>query len=197
MAILPVTILGTPVLHRRAAAIETIDDSVRQLVADMLETMDAARGVGLAAPQVGVGLRIFTWNLGNADGIPERGYVINPYLVASKPPVGDPDPDEEAEGCLSVPGEHFPLRRGETAVLTGIDLDGTELRYEATGWFARMLQHEYDHLAGILYVDRLQGKWARRAKKVVKAHGWPTGGSTWMPGVDPDPFGHDDDPENL
>ena len=145
----------------------------------------------MAAPQIGVGLRIFTWQLANDDGIPERGVVINPYLTSAKPPVGDPDPHDEVEGCLSVPGESFPLRRGESASLVGQDLDGNEIRYEATGWFARMLQHEYDHLNGFLYVDRLTGQWARKA---VKANGWGEPGISWTPGVDGDPFGHDDDP---
>lgn len=193
MTIRPVVITGEPVLHRRAEPVDVIDDGVRTLVADMFETMDAARGVGLAAPQIGVGLRIFTWQLGNEDGIPPRGVVINPYVVAAKPVVGEPDPHDEVEGCLSVPGESFPLRRGTTAVLTGQDIDGHELRYEATGWFARMIQHEYDHLNGFLYVDRLEGKWARKAKKAVRANGWGAPGQSWMPGEDRDPFGHDDD----
>jgi peptide deformylase len=192
MTVRPVVITGDPVLHTRARPVEVIDDAVRDLVADMFETMDAARGVGLAAPQIGVGLRIFTWAMRNDDGIPPRGVVINPYVVASKPPAGDPDPHEESEGCLSVPGESFPLRRGERATLTGQDLDGSEIHHEATGWFARMLQHEYDHLNGFLYVDRLSGKWARRARKAVTANGWGTPGLTWMPGSDRDPFGHDD-----
>ncbi len=169
MAIRPVVITGEPVLHQRAQPVEVIDDGIRELVADMYDTMDAARGVGLAAPQVGVGLRIFTWQLTNDDGIPPRGVVINPYLTSAKPVVGDPDPHEEVEGCLSVPGESFPLRRGEAATLTGLALDGSEIRYEATGWFARMLQHEYDHLNGFLYVDRLTAKWSRKARKAVKA----------------------------
>ncbi len=197
MTIRPVVITGEPVLHRRAAPVEVIDDGIRELVADMFETMDAARGVGLAAPQVGVGLRIFTWQLANDDGIPPRGVVINPYLVPAKPLPGDPDPNDEVEGCLSVPGESYPLRRGESAVLTGQGLDGAELHLEATGWFARMLQHEYDHLNGFLYVDRLTGKWARRARKTVKANGWGTPGLTWMPGEDRDPFGHDDETPDL
>ena len=92
MAIRPVVIAGEPVLHERARAVEVIDDEVRELVRDMFETMDAARGVGLAAPQVGVGLRIFTWQLANEDGIPSRGVVVNPYLTSSKPVVGDPVP---------------------------------------------------------------------------------------------------------
>ena len=193
MAIRPVVITGEPVLHERARAVEVIDDEVRVLVGDMFETMDAARGVGLAAPQVGVGLRIFTWQLANENGIPPRGVVLNPYVTSSKPVVGDPDPHDEVEGCLSVPGESFPLRRGERSTLTGVDLEGTDVRYEATGWFARMLQHEYDHLNGFLYVDRLTGKWARRARKTVKANGWGVPGQSWMPGVDRDPFGSDDD----
>ncbi|KGN42106.1 peptide deformylase [Knoellia aerolata] len=195
MTIRPITITGEPVLHRRAEPVEVIDDGIRELVADMFETMDAARGVGLAAPQVGVGLRIFTWQMDNHDGIPVRGVVINPFVSAAKPVVGDPSPQDESEGCLSVPGESFPLRRGESATLTGLDLDGNEVSYAATGWFARMFQHEYDHLNGFLYVDRLQGKWARKAKKAVKAQGWGTPGLTWMPGVDRDPFGHDDEDE--
>ena len=192
MSIRPVVITGDPVLHQRAAAVPVIDDQIRALVADMFETMDASHGVGLAAPQIGVGLRIFTWQMTNQDGIPPRGVVINPYVTSTRPPDGDPDPHEEAEGCLSVPGESFPLRRGERATLHGTGLDGEELAYEATGWFARMFQHEYDHLNGFLYVDRLSGRWARKARKAVKAHGWGVPGLTWMPGVDPDPVGHDD-----
>lgn len=191
-AIRPVVITGEPVLHRRAAPVEVIDDEIRGLVEDMFLTMDAARGVGLAAPQIGVGLRIFTWAMNNDDGIPPRGVVLNPYVAASKPVAGEPDPREETEGCLSVPGESFPLRRGLSATLTGLDLAGNEIRYAATGWFARMLQHEYDHLNGFLYVDRLASRWARKAKRAIKEHGWGVPGLTWMPGTDKDPFGHDD-----
>jgi peptide deformylase len=192
MTVRPIVITGEPVLHRRAEPVEVIDDEIRELVADMFETMDEANGVGLAAPQIGVGLRIFTWNMRNEDGVPARGVIINPYVKASKPADGSPDPREESEGCLSVPGESFPLRRGERAEVTGLDLDGTELAFSATGWFARCMQHEYDHLNGFLYVDRLEGRWARKAKKTVKRNGWGGPGHTWLPGVDPDPFGHDD-----
>lgn len=193
MAIRPIVITGEPVLHRRAEPVETIDAEIRELVEDMFETMDASNGVGLAAPQIGVGLRIFTWNMRNDDGVPARGVIINPYVKASKAPEGSPDPHEESEGCLSVPGESFPLRRGERAEVTGQDLEGNELAFTATGWFARCMQHEYDHLNGFLYVDRLDGRWARKAKKAVKSHGWGVPGHSWMPGVDRDPFGHDDE----
>jgi peptide deformylase len=191
MAVRPIVITGEPVLHRRAEPVEVIDDEIRELVTDMFETMDVANGVGLAAPQIGVPLRIFTWQMDNNDDVPARGVIINPYVVASKPVVGEPDPAEESEGCLSVPGESFPLRRGTQAHVTGLDLEGNELEFDATGWFARCMQHEYDHLNGFLYVDRLGDRWSKKARKTIKRNGWGKPGHTWMPGVDEDPFGHD------
>jgi peptide deformylase len=191
MAVRPIVITGEPVLHRPATRVESFDEGLRELVADMYETMDAAHGVGLAAPQIGVGLRIFTWQMDNADGVAPRGVVINPYLSPSRPSPEEPDPDDEVEGCLSVPGESFPLKRGERASVTGLDLDGNDIAFEATGWFARCMQHEYDHLNGFLYLDRLNDRWGRKARKAVKRNGWGVPGQSWMPGVDPDPFGHD------
>src|SRR5690606_10365974 len=191
MTVRPVVITGEPVLHRRAAPVTEFDDELRELIADMFDTMDAANGVGLAAPQIGVGLRIFTWQMNNEDGVPPRGVIVNPYVNASRPADGAPDPHDEVEGCLSVPGEGFPLRRGERAEVTGFDADGNERSFTATGWFARCMQHEYDHLNGFLYIDRLEGRWARKAKQAIRSKGWGVPGNTWMPGVDPDPFGHD------
>lgn len=193
MTIRPIVISGDPVLHTRAQPVEMIDDEIRTLVQDMYETQDAAHGVGLAAPQVGVGLRIYTWQMDNEDGVPARGHVINPFVRATKAPVGEPSRDDESEGCLSVPGYSFPLRRGESAHVTGYDVDGNELDFTATGWFARCMQHEYDHLNGFLYVDRLGERWQKKARKAVKAEGWGVPGHSWMPGEDRDPFGHDDD----
>ena len=190
MTVHPITILGEPVLHSRAAVVESFGDDLRSLVADMFETMDVANGVGLAAPQIGVGLRVFVWAMENDDDVPPRGVVVNPTLVTSKIPGSEPDPDEESEGCLSVPGEAFPLKRAEWVRVSGVDGDGAPVQFEATGWFARCMQHENDHLDGKLYVDRLNAKYARKSKKAVKGNGWGTPGLTWMPGVDPDPFGH-------
>ena len=190
MAVHPVTIVGEPVLHRRAAPVETFDDELRSLIDDMLETMDKANGVGLAAPQIGVGLRVFVYGMANDDGVPPRGVLVNPTLVTSKISGADPDPDEESEGCLSVPGEAFPLKRAEWVKVTGFDGEGQPVEFEATGWFARCMQHEYDHLDGKLYVDRLNARQGRKARKALKGHGWGMPGLTWMPGVDPDPFGH-------
>lgn len=196
MTVRPIMITGEPVLHRRALPVESFDGDLRALVADMFETMDAAHGVGLAAPQIGVGLRIFTWQMENADGAPERGVIVNPFVAPSKPAQEDPDPDEEVEGCLSVPGESFPLKRGERAGVTGYDVDGREISFESTGWFARCMQHEYDHLNGFLYVDRLNDKWGKKAKRTLRRNGWGVPGHRWMPGVDPDPFGHDSPDEH-
>jgi peptide deformylase len=196
MTVRPIVITGEPVLHRRADPVEKFDDDLRSLVADMFDTMDAANGVGLAAPQIGVGLRVFTWQMDNEDGVPARGAIVNPYVTSAKASIEEPDPHDEAEGCLSVPGESFPLKRGETATITGFDVEGEELSFEATGWFARCMQHEYDHLNGFLYVDRLNERWGRKARKAVKKAGWGKPGFTWVPGVDPDPFGHDLDPDS-
>lgn len=192
MTIRPIVITGEPVLHTRAAAVTDFDDDLRTLIADMYETQDAAHGVGLAAPQIGVGLRVFTWNMRNDDGVATIGHIVNPYVKASRPADGEPDRHAESEGCLSVPGYSYPLRRGESAEVSGYDRDGNEIAFTATGWFARCMQHEYDHLQGFLYVDRLLPKWQKKAKKAVRAEGWGVPGSTWMPGVDRDPFGHDD-----
>ena len=198
MTVRPIVISGDPVLHRRAEPVSEVDDGIRSLVEDMYETQTAARGVGLAAPQIGVGLRMFTWDMRNSDGVPTVGHVINPFVRSSKPPAGAPDRHEESEGCLSVPGYSFPLRRGERAEVTGTDVDGNEVSFTATGWFARCMQHEYDHLNGFLYVDRLDERWGRKARKAVKAEGWGVPGHSWMPGVDRDPFGHDDvDPDEV
>ncbi|WP_312182010.1 peptide deformylase [Arthrobacter sp.] len=190
MTVRPIVIHGEPVLHRRAAEVQDFNEELRTLVADMYETMEVSNGVGLAAPQVGVGLRLFTFHYPNDDDAPDLGVVINPVLVTSKVPGSAPDPDDDSEGCLSVPGENFPLTRADWVRISGVDENGAPLQFEATGWFARVLQHEYDHLDGKLYVDRLNERWGRKARKVLKANGWGVPGLSWMPGVDPDPFGH-------
>lgn len=184
MAVLPIRIMGDPVLHSPASPVTDIDEAVRALVADMFETMDAAPGVGLAAPQVGVPLRVFTYSYTDDDGEPWRGVVINPDLWLRPTEPGAPDPDTESEGCLSFPGERFPLRRSDAVVLTGIDLDGEAVRIEVDGWRARIVQHEYDHLDGILYIDRLdEGDW-KTTQKIAKKRGWGMPGCSWTPGID-------------
>lgn len=193
MAVRPIVIAGEPVLHRPAALVTEFDDDLRTLVQDMYQTNDAANGVGLAAPQIGVGLRIFIWKMENRDGVPAQGHVINPTVTTSRIPRERPDPHEETEGCLSVPGEAYPLKRAATAHVVGFDVDQQRVEFDATGWFARCMQHEYDHLNGTLYIDRLDDRQSKKARKAVKRNGWGKPGGTWMPGVDPDPFGHDED----
>jgi peptide deformylase len=176
--------MGEPVLHAPAAEVTEITDEIRTLVADMFETMDAAPGVGLAAPQVGVPLRIYTYTYTEDDGSPWRGVIINPELWMTPPEPGSPDPDEESEGCLSFPGERFPLRRSERVMVSGIGLEGEPVRIEVDGWRARIMQHEFDHLDGILYVDRLDDSDWKTAQKIAKKRGWNRPGQSWMPGID-------------
>ncbi len=196
MTIHPIVVYGEPVLHRIADKVTEFDDELRTLVADMFETLAASNGVGLAAPQIGIGKQIFVYDA--ADDVAQvrrRGVFINPVLVGSKVPDGRPDPNEESEGCLSVPTLGFPLKRSEKVTINGKDENGETVSLAVEGWFARIMQHEYDHLQGTLYVDRLQDKWKRRWKRAQKAEGYNVPGVSWLPGTDPDPFGHGEDDE--
>lgn len=184
MAVLPIVIMGDTVLHSPASRVGDVTDEIRTLVADMYETMDAAPGVGLAAPQVGVGLRIFVYNYTDDEDRPWRGEVLNPELWIAPLEPGAPDPDEESEGCLSFPGERFPLRRSDRALLLGTDLEGTSVRVEVEGWRARILQHEFDHLDGILYIDRLDDSDWKTTQKIARKRGWGRPGASWTPGID-------------
>lgn len=183
MSVLPITICGEPVLHRPAETVTDFGDDLQQLVADMFETTVAAPGVGLAAPQVGVGKRVFVWIYEDQDEAPARGVAVNPVLWVSPAEPGLPG-EEDVEGCLSFPGERFALRRSERALLRAQDAQGEHYEIEATGWFARILQHEADHLEGLLYVDRLVHPESRAAQKAERKNGWGKPGLSWMPGVD-------------
>jgi peptide deformylase len=199
MAILPIVIVGDPVLHNPTQPVTQSPAELAQLIADMYETMDAANGVGLAANQVGVPLRLFVYDCPDVeDGkvARRRGCVVNPVLETSEIPETMPDPDDDFEGCLSVPGEQFPTGRAEWAKVTGTDADGNPVEVEGHGFFARMLQHETGHLDGFLYVDVLIGRNARAAKKAIKRNHWGTPGLTWLPGSVADPFGNDEDDED-
>ncbi len=184
MAVLPIRITGEPVLHSPAAPVGTVTAEVRALVADMIETMKAAPGVGLAAPQVGVDARIFVYDWVDDSGERHHRTAIDPELLVSPPPLGEADEDEDSEGCLSVPGERFPLLRSAHALLRATDLEGRRFELEADGWLARILQHEYDHLQGILYVDRLAHPHGKAALKAIKKQSWGAPGQSWLPGRD-------------
>jgi len=197
MAVRTIVILGDPVLHTPTAPVAigpdgSLPTDLADLITDMYETMDAANGVGLAANQIGVGLRVFVYDCAEERGSANyrRGVVVNPVLETSEIPETMPDPESDDEGCLSVPGESFPCGRAQWARVSGMNADGDPVSLEGTGLFARMLQHETDHLDGFLYVDKLIGRHARAAKRSVKSNGWGVPGLSWLPGDVPDPFGH-------
>ncbi|MFF1633017.1 peptide deformylase [Leifsonia sp. NPDC058248] len=184
MAVLPIRISGDPVLHSPAAPVTAFDDELRALAGDMFETMDAAPGVGLAAPQVGVPLRLFVYGWTDDDDVLHRGVAINPVLWISPASIDELDEDEESEGCLSFPGERFPLRRSQSAILQAVDLDGEPFEVRAEGWLARIFQHEFDHLDGVLYVDRLRHPYGKASAKASRKNGWGVPGLSWLPGRD-------------
>ena len=184
MAVLPIQITGAPVLHTPAAEVTEFDDELATLIDDMFETMEAAPGVGLAGPQVGIDRRLFVFNWTDDEERLWRGVAINPELWISPVPVGAADADTESEGCLSVPGERFPLRRAELAILRALDAEGKPFEIRAEGWLARIFQHEYDHLDGVLYVDRLEHEYTKAVAKAIRKNDWGVPGLTWQPGVD-------------
>jgi peptide deformylase len=197
MAVVPIRIVGDPVLHTATSPVPVAADGslpadLGELITTLYDTMDAAYGVGLAANQIGVSKRLFVYDCVDEQGksARRRGVVVNPVLETSEVPETMPDPDNDDEGCLSVPGETFPTGRANWARVTGLDADSGAVTVEGTGLFARMLQHETGHLDGYLYLNSLVGRHARKAKRAVKSHGWGVPGLSWTPGEDPDPFGH-------
>ena len=159
MAMREIRVVGDPVLRTPCDPVTTIDDRVRSLVDDLLETVDADGRAGLAANQIGVSLRAFSWNIDD-----EIGYVLNPVVVE----VSDEEYQDDDEGCLSVPGLWFPTRRSWYTRVVGEDLERKEVVVEGTGLMARCLQHEVDHLDGHLYVDRLERSVRKKAMKAIR-----------------------------
>ena len=144
MSLLSLHLLGSPVLRQRSADVQAVDDDVRRIIDDMLETMDAARGVGLAANQVGLAQRIAVID---AEG--HRFVMVNPVIVEAEGRA------TAEEGCLSIPEIYGDVTRAERVVLEALDRDGQPFRLEAEGLAARAIQHEIDHLDGILFLDHL------------------------------------------
>ncbi|CAN7256669.1 peptide deformylase [Microbacterium sp. LjRoot45] len=162
MAVRPIRLFGDPVLRAPSAPVESIDDGVRALVQDLLDTVELPGRAGVAAPQIGVGVRAFSYNV---DGV--IGYVLNPVIVELS---GEPQPT--GEGCLSVPGLWHDAIRYPHAKVVGIDLDGNELVLEGDGLFAQALQHETDHLDGMLYLERLDPATRKVAMREVRESDW-------------------------
>lgn len=154
-----IRIVGDPVLRQRADEVTDIDARLVRLVDDMFTTMYDAPGVGLAAPQVGVQKRFFIYDLDHGDG---QQVLINPVVEES-------DGEWEfTEGCLSIPGLHFDIVRPRRIHVTGVDLEGREVSLEADDYLARVIQHELDHLDGVLMLERLDEDQRKAARRAVR-----------------------------
>ncbi|WP_405777350.1 peptide deformylase [Streptomyces sp. NBC_00859] len=149
----PITVVGNPVLHRECKNVTSFDAELGRLIDDMFASQKAAEGVGLAANQIGVDLKVFVYDCLDDDGNRHVGAVCNPVLTET--PAERRHLDESNEGCLSVPTAYAELARPDYAEVTGQDAEGNPVKVRGTGYFARCLQHETDHLYGSLYIDRL------------------------------------------
>lgn len=154
-----IRIVGDPVLRQRADEVTDIDGRLAKLCEDMVQTMYDAPGLGLAAPQVGVQKRFFVYDLGAGDG---SQVLINPVITET---AGE---WEYYEGCLSVPGLGFDIVRPKEVHVTGVDLDGNEVSFEADELLSRLMQHELDHLDGVLLLDHLDEEQRREAKRAIR-----------------------------
>lgn len=148
---------GDPVLRTPAKAVTEIDGSIAQLVRDMIETMYAAPGVGLAAPQIGVQKRIFVYDIGEGAKV-----MLNPKITESS---GEWTYEE---GCLSVPGLFWHIIRPKDIHIEGMDMDGGDISLDATEYLARVFQHEFDHLQGMLLLERLTSDQRKKAMKILR-----------------------------
>ena len=159
----PITRWGEPVMHRTQEPVTAFDDELRALVADMVATMYAADGVGLAACQIGVDRSVFVFDCPDEDGVRHQGVVCNPELYL--PEGKDRRLDDGDEGCLSFPGAFVACARPDYAEVRGRDLDGQPLHQTGTGLLARCLQHETDHCQGLVFGDRLPKRAHRQLQR--------------------------------
>ncbi len=161
MAIQPIRLFGDPILRRPALEVVDFDKELRTLVSDLTDTMLEAPGAGLAAPQIGVGLRAFTWNV---DG--EVGHLINPSLDLSE------ELQDGPEGCLSIPELTFDCKRALSLVAKGFNMYGDPVVIEGSDLLARAIQHETDHLDGVLFIDRLDQDARKAAMRAIREAEW-------------------------
>jgi peptide deformylase len=157
----PIRLFGDPVLRLTAQPVTTFDLELRNLVRDLTETMQDAPGAGLAAPQLGVSLRVFTYHV---EG--ELGHLINPDLTLSE------DEQDGPEGCLSLPGLLYDCKRAHGVVARGFNMYGDPVTIEGTERLARCIQHETDHLDGIIFIDRLDAEQRKAAMKAIREAEW-------------------------
>ncbi len=161
MSVRPIRLFGDPVLRTPAEPVHDFDAELRRLVQDLTDTMLEAPGLGLAAPQIGVGLRVFTYYIDD-----ELGHLINPTLKLSA------EEETDDEGCLSFPGLAFPTKRASRVVAGGFNMHGEPVTLEGTAQLARCVQHETDHLDGVLFIDRLDLEQRKLAMKAIRATDW-------------------------
>jgi peptide deformylase len=161
VSVQPIRLFGDPVLRVPAAPVVDFDKELRTLVKDLTETMLEAPGVGLAAPQLGVSLRVFTYDVDDVVG-----HLVNPVLDLTD------EEQEDDEGCLSFPGLAFPTTRAYGAVARGFNMFGDPVTIEGTELLARCIQHETDHLDGILFIDRLDREQRKLAMKAIREAAW-------------------------
>lgn len=162
MSMRPIVRFGDPVLTSPTAPVTSFDGHTEKLVRDLLDTVDAPGRAGVAATQIGVGLRVFSYDV---EG--RTGYVINPQIVELSDELQDCD-----EGCLSIPQLWYHTERAQRAVVTGVDLRNEPITVEGTGLMAQCLQHETDHLDGMLYIDRLPKEDRKRALRDIRRSDW-------------------------
>lgn len=158
----PIRMFGDPVLREATRPVTIFDDRLRTVINDLLDTVDAPGRAGVAAPQIGVSVRAFSYNVDD-----QHGYVINPELVE----LSAAQQDDE-EGCLSLPGLSFPTNRAQRAVVRGVDVDNEPVTVSGEGLMARCLQHETDHLDGTVYLQRLDVETRREAYRQVRRQDW-------------------------
>jgi peptide deformylase len=161
VAIQPIRLFGDPVLRKPALEVVDFDKELRRLVEDLTDTMLDAPGAGLAAPQLGVGLRVFTWNV---DG--QVGHLVNPSLELSQ------ETQDGLEGCLSIPELTLECRRALSVVAHGFDMHGEPVTIEGSQYLARAIQHETDHLDGVLFIDRLDSDARKQAMRAIRESDW-------------------------
>ena len=161
-----IRVAGDPVLHTPTRPVTAFDDSLAQLIDDMFAALKIAEGVGLAAPQIGVELAVFVYDCPDETGARQVGYIVNPEITTSG------EEQTADEGCLSVPGPYHELARASQATVRGVDKTGAPVEVSGTGFFARCLQHETDHLKGVLYIDHLPRNRRRRVLREMEPYEW-------------------------
>jgi peptide deformylase len=166
VAVQPIRLFGDPVLRSAADPVVDFDKELRRLVADLTDTMLAAPGAGLAAPQIGIGLRVFTYHVSDD----EHGHLVNPVLSY-------PSEEEQfgPEGCLSIPELSWDCRRRLHVIATGFDMHGEPVELAGSDMLARCIQHETDHLDGVLFVDRLDADLRKQALAEIRSAEWAGG----------------------